>query len=340
MHFGGLIFSPTKLLEQGVTDFSFIQCGFLPGSQPQAGSRYDRVGRTLAQCEWGQSNVAIELRVPRSSKIMYPQLIMRTQIHTSRPCWWWMPLLASGAEGISIPDTVTLAPSFLLDEAGASADRGHGGSKTRASVAKSQLTTTAAAAGSRRMALLWAFSGSGPATDSRGTDSTISKTLGGIAVDGELSDAEVASSHAVGLGQDELEARRDRRLPAAAVASPLQRLHSQTLVGDESMLCAARAICECGRRGGGGAGGDLGGGERSKLPLAVLKIWGRESEEERGRQRSLAGEEQRLKRRGRRLRVVSGLQILETRGPMVGQRAQFGITSPKASLVQRCPCSI
>lgn len=276
--------------------------------------------------------MAVETRVPRSFETRYPPLIMRNQIHTSRPCWWWMPLLASGAEGISIPDTVTLAPNFLLNEVGASADRGHGRSTTRASVAKSQLTTTAAT-GSRRLALLWAFSGPGPVTDSRGTDSTISKTLGGIAVDGELSDAEVASSYAVRLGQDELEVRREQRLPAAAVASPLQRLHTQSLVRDEGLVSAARAICECGRRGGGGAGGDLGGGERSKLPLAVLKIWGRESEEERGRQRSLTGEEKPLKRRGRRLRVVSGLRVLETRGSIVGQRAQFDIAPPTSSLV-------
>lgn len=222
-----------------------------------------------------------------------------------------MPLLASGVEAISIPDTVTLAPTLLLDEAGTSANREHSGSPTRASVAKSHFTTTTA--GSRRMALLWAFSGSRPAADTSGTDSTITKTLGGIAGDGELPKA-VVPSGAVRPEQDELVARREQRLPADD--SPLQRLHTQSLVGDEGLVCAARAICECGRRGGGGAG-DLGGGERSKLPLAVLKIWGRDNEEERGRQLSLAGEEKRLKRRGRRLRVVSRLYVWMTREPIV-----------------------
>lgn len=217
-------------------------------------------------------------------------------MHTNRPCWWWMPLLASGAEGISVPDTVTLAPHFLLDEPGASSNRGP---TKRASVEKDQLTTRTH--GSHRMALMWAFSGSGPTADTPGTGNMTSKKLGGLVVDGELSETVVSSSRAVGPGKDELEARREQLLPKAA---SLQRLHTQVVAGDDGVLCAARAICECGRRGGGGAGGDVGGGERSKLPLALLKIWSRESEEERGRQCSLAGEEKQVKRRGRRLRVV------------------------------------
>ncbi|CAM9811482.1 unnamed protein product, partial [Laminaria digitata] len=239
--------------------------------------------------------------------------LLHPKMHTSRPCWWWMPLLASGAEGISIPDTVTLAPTFLLDENQPTT------TTTTTTITTTAATTTAAAtAGSRRVALLWAFSGSRPASDNTGElDSTTSKTtLGGILAadgEGELSEAAaaaaaVSSSRAaaadVGYGKDEVNARREQqRLPTTV--SSLQRLHTQSVTGDDGLLCAARAICECGRRGGGGAGGDVGGGERSKLPLAVLKIWGRESEEERGRQRSLAGEERRLKRRGRRLRVVS-----------------------------------
>lgn len=81
-----------------------------------------------------------------------------------------------------------------------------------------------------------------------------------------------------------------------------QRLYTKVVDGKEGLLCATRAICECGRRGGGGTGGE-GGSSKLKLPLALLKVWGRESDEERGRNniRGKIG----TPCRGRRLTVVS-----------------------------------
>lgn len=89
-----------------------------------------------------------------------------------------------------------------------------------------------------------------------------------------------------------------------------QRLHTKPVDGKEELLCAAQAICECGRRAGGGAGsgkGEVGGeGSQVKLPLAVLKVWGRDSDEERRRKsRPPARGQLGTPCRGRRLRVVS-----------------------------------
>lgn len=92
-----------------------------------------------------------------------------------------------------------------------------------------------------------------------------------------------------------------------------QRLHTKTVDGKEGILCAAEAICECGRRAGGGTGsgkGEAGGekGSKVKLPLAVLKVWGRDSSDEEGRRRNnrpSAHGKLGAPCRGRRLRVVS-----------------------------------
>lgn len=81
-----------------------------------------------------------------------------------------------------------------------------------------------------------------------------------------------------------------------------QRFYTKVIDGKEGLLCATRAICECGRRGGGGAGSER-GSSTLKLPLAFLKIWGRESDEERERN-NLRGKLG-TPCRGRRLRVVS-----------------------------------
>lgn len=88
-----------------------------------------------------------------------------------------------------------------------------------------------------------------------------------------------------------------------------QRLYTKTVDGKEELLCAAEAICECGRRAGGGTRsgkGETGEGFQLKLPLAVLKVWGRDSDEERSRNNrpSVRGNLG-TPCRGRRLRVVS-----------------------------------
>ena len=96
-----------------------------------------------------------------------------------------------------------------------------------------------------------------------------------------------------------------------------QLLYTKFVDPKEGLLCAARAICDCGRRGGGGGGGGGGGtdnvggdggttGSKLKLPLAMLKVWGRDSDEERGRRNySSAHGKTESSCRGRRLKVVS-----------------------------------
>lgn len=90
------------------------------------------------------------------------------------------------------------------------------------------------------------------------------------------------------------------------------RLYTKDVEADEGLLGVAKAICECGRRGGGtrSSGGDAGGGGAGstlKLPLALLKIWGCQSDEERRRnsQTSDADGKVGAPRGGRQLRVVS-----------------------------------
>lgn len=56
-----------------------------------------------------------------------------------------------------------------------------------------------------------------------------------------------------------------------------QQLHAETIHQEEEIIRAARAICECGRRGGGGGGPQIGGVGvvEPKLPIALLKLWER-----------------------------------------------------------------
>lgn len=83
-----------------------------------------------------------------------------------------------------------------------------------------------------------------------------------------------------------------------------QRFYTKVIDGKEGLLCATRAICESGRRGGGT--GSEWGSSKLKLPLALLKIWGYESDEEQG----LNNLRRKLGTpcRGRRLRVVSHME--------------------------------
>lgn len=55
------------------------------------------------------------------------------------------------------------------------------------------------------------------------------------------------------------------------------QLHAEMIQQEEELICAARAICECGRRGGGGGGLQIGGVGvvAPKLPTALLKLWER-----------------------------------------------------------------
>lgn len=88
---------------------------------------------------------------------------------------------------------------------------------------------------------------------------------------------------------------------------PEQRFYTKVIDGKEGLLCATRAICESGRRGGGGTGSEE-GASKLNLPLALLKVWGSERDEERGRKN--LPEKLGTPCRGRRLRVVSHMEYI------------------------------
>lgn len=222
------------------------------------------------------------------------------QYHTDRPCWWWIPVLPPDVEGLSIPDTVTMAPTSLQYTPGPAYNHGNGGEASLSIEAPGPAANhrLASTNHSHRHALLWAFSRSEPTAETSGRGGTDSNPRGGLTVDAEGATPRPSQSET--LCQRENGAKK----PHCPLPSPLKRLHTALVDGKEGLLRAARAICECGMRGGGGVGGDCGGREGPKLPLALLKIWGHESEA--GEVRHLpSGDNDAGRCRGRRLRVVS-----------------------------------
>lgn len=79
------------------------------------------------------------------------------------------------------------------------------------------------------------------------------------------------------------------------------QLQTEEVIGEDGLLRAARGICECARRRGGGR--CRGGGKQLALPLALLKIWGHGDDVASGNVENLPGGN--CKRRRRRLLVVS-----------------------------------
>lgn len=234
-------------------------------------------------------------------------------VHDTRPCWWWASLLPPDVEDICIPDTVFSAPTQVPS-------RGSNTAAPEAAVAPDQTSRrqTASASQHRAKGLLWAFSRAEVivSDEVNGANDPRTKSRGGLLA------VEDKGSGGGAIPPSPLVETRGRgaKIGLSTQRRPLQqrppvqhRLHTRVIDGKDDLLCAARAICECGRRGGGGGGGWKRGegsvdgsdgtrkreGSKLKLPLALLKIWGYESDEERGR-KSHGGN-----CRGRRLTVVS-----------------------------------
>ncbi|CAM9140552.1 unnamed protein product [Ectocarpus fasciculatus] len=232
-----------------------------------------------------------------------------------RPCWWWASLLPPDVEDICIPDTVFSAPTRL-------SSRCNNTAAPEAEVAPDQTSHRQAASVSQHRAkgLLWAFSKAEVIVSDEVNSESDTRTMsrGGLLAveDKDSRGGTIPLSPSV-----ETRGRRAKiglstqRRPLKQRPPVQHRLHTRAIDGKDGLLCAARAICKCGRRGGGGGGGGgwtggegsvdgsdgarRGGESKLKLPLALLKIWGHESEEERGR-KSQGGN-----CRGRRLTVVS-----------------------------------
>ncbi|CAM9960619.1 unnamed protein product [Ectocarpus sp. 6 AP-2014] len=229
-----------------------------------------------------------------------------------RPCWWWASLLPTDVEDICIPDTVFSAPTRL-------SFRRSNTTAPEVAVAPDQTSRRQTASVSQHHAkgLLWAFSRAEVIVSGEvnSVNDTRTKSRGGLlAVEDKGSGAgTILHSPSVKIrGRGAKIGLSSQRRPLKERPPVQHRLHTRAIDGKDSLLCAARAICESGRRGGGGggwAGGEgrvdgsdgarKGEGSNLKLPLALLKIWGHESEEEKWR-KSQGGN-----CGGRRLTVVS-----------------------------------
>lgn len=251
---------------------------------------------------------------------------------------WWASLLPPEVEGVCIPDMVFSAPiayPSCCNKLGRRTEAAEAASSVQnnarrttpplPSTSSRTDTVTNAPAGSAtkrppsksssRQSLLWAFSkavkheggdagGAGISTDTASPNPHL-----GVAslVEGEGCGGGPAMAYP--FTQDispvgKFGFSKENSSPAQHPHVVQQRLHTKVIDGKEGLICATRAICECGTRGGGGTGSE-GGPSKLKLPLALLKLWGRESDEERGRN-TLPGKLG-TPCRGRRLTVASYL---------------------------------
>lgn len=232
--------------------------------------------------------------------------------HNARPCWWWASLLPTDVEDICIPDTVFSAPTRVSSRCSNTA-------APEVTVAPHQTSRQQTASVSQHHAkgMLWAFSRAEviASDEVNSVNNTRTKSRGGLlAVEDKGSGGgTIPLSPSVEIrGRGAEIGLSTQRRPLKERPPVQHRLHTRAIDGKDGLLCAARAICECGRRGGGGGGwaggegrvdgGDgarKGEGSKLKLPLALLKIWGHESDEEKWR-KSQGGN-----CRGRQLTVVS-----------------------------------
>ncbi|CAM9755868.1 unnamed protein product, partial [Ectocarpus sp. 8 AP-2014] len=231
-----------------------------------------------------------------------------------RPCWWWASLLPTDVEDICIPDTVFSAPTRVSFRRSNTAAPEVAGAPDQTSRRQ-----TASVSQHHTKGLLWAFSRAEVivSDEVNSVNDTRTKSRGGLlAVEDKGSGGgTIPHSPSVEIrGRGAKVGLSTQRRPLEERPPVQHRLHTRAIDGKDSLLCAARAICESGRRGGGGGGGGWVGGEgrvagsdgarkgegsKLKLPLALLKIWGHESDEEK-RRKSQGGN-----CRGRRLTVVS-----------------------------------
>lgn len=252
-----------------------------------------------------------------------------------RPCLWWASLLPPDVEGVCIPDMVFSAPTAYpscCNNPGTRTDateavlpnqnndlrttlpsprtgaRAHAATNALAGSTTNRSSTMI----SSQQSLLWAFSKAVNHEDGDAGDASTSTRAAppnprlGVAslVDGEDCDggpAKACLSTKESSCVEKLGFSKNKNSSVQHPPAVQQRFYAKTVDGQEGLLCATRAICECGRRGGGGTGSERGSSEL-KLPLALLKVWGRESDEERRRnnQHGKLG----TPSRGRRLRVV------------------------------------
>lgn len=231
----------------------------------------------------------------------------------NRPCWWWARLLPPKMEGVCIPDTIFSAsmplscPRDGLQTAAAAADKPEHliptGNSERLSNGRPN-----------REGLVWAFSRAEVTADDKDYETRPAKAglrAGGVmSEDGEGcggTPAVVSSSARIRGRGGKYFFTEDKSLPTQR---PLvqHRLYTKVVEADEDLSFIAKAICECGRRGGGtGSGSGGGAGSTLKLPLALMKVWGCQSHEERRRNSHPSDVDGKLgtPRGGRQLRVVS-----------------------------------
>ncbi|CAM9152943.1 unnamed protein product [Ectocarpus sp. 12 AP-2014] len=232
-----------------------------------------------------------------------------------RPCWWWASLLPTDVEDICIPDTVFSAPARVSSRCSNTA-------APEVAVAPDQTSRrqTASVSQHHGKGLLWTFSRAEVivSDEVNSVNDTRTKSRGGLlAVEDKGSGGgTIPLSPSVEIRGRGAKIGLSTHRCSLKERPPVQhRLHTRAIDGNDGLLCAARAICECGRRGGGGGGGGgwaggegrvdgsdwarKGEGSKLKLPLALLKIWGYERNEEKWR-KSQGGN-----CRGRRLTVVS-----------------------------------
>lgn len=218
-----------------------------------------------------------------------------------------MLVVSPNSEGICVPDTVVLAqtapPGHRKNDNGLPAP---GGDDDRPASPTTHTPPCAAKTthpgnttqdkmnsnNSARKPLLWAFS-TPESTMTKG-DSGSSRAHGGV-----LEGSTTPRLSGVGRApQRRIDSIGESHL--SPVMKQEHRLQTEEVTGEDGLLRAARGICECARRRGGGR--CRGGGNKLALPLALLKIWGH-GDDVGGKAGHLLGGND--KRRRRRLLVVS-----------------------------------
>lgn len=191
--------------------------------------------------------------------------------------------MSPGTEGICVPDMVTLAPASPhgnhilpgndLPAQGGNTDRpASPTTHTPASAAQTPhrenaKIDTMAANRCARQPLLWTFSTLDNSNKTKADDGS-SGAHGGV-----LEDSIAPRSHGVRRAPQRRMNSTGENNPTPRIKQE-QRLQTEEITGDDGLLRAARGICACARRGGGGGERWQGGDKQLALPLALLKVWG------------------------------------------------------------------
>lgn len=197
-------------------------------------------------------------------------------IRISRPFWSWLHLLPPG---ITTPDTVMVAPSASGDDfsSRAAVPSVRPGSSNQH---EGRHTITGRLDESRRFneshafrSLVWVSSRPESVSSngsSMGEGVSRDDVMRGCATSEASSEdgQRISSDFLEGMRHDFVELVGER--PGYPSPRGQQQLYAQIIHQEEELIRAARAICECGRRGGGGVGV-----VEPKLPIALLKLWER-----------------------------------------------------------------